>query len=83
MIPTARGSEPERDTRAKRRRSVARGGRLGQELAERSLGSLGVLPEPEPDLGVREPKLALRGLVQVGAGLEVVGGDAQLPREHP
>ena len=48
-----------------------------------SSASRGLVGQPELKLGVGDPELALVGVADLGAGLEVVGGDAQLLGEHP
>ena len=54
--------------------------RLVERAAQRRLDALG-LPEADRELEVREPKLARRGRIEIRAGLEIVGGDAELRRE--
>ena len=39
------------------------------------------LAEPDRELEVREPQLARGGRIEIGARLEIVGGDAELRRE--
>ena len=73
LLPDCR----ERDARAEGARRVGCGLRLGQELQQRRLASVAVA-EPHGQLEVREAELASRLGVELGAALEVVGGDGEL-----
>ena len=60
-------------------REVGVGLGLGEQLAER--GRVGVAVDPEAQLLLGEAQLAQLGAVELGAGLEVLGRDAELLRE--
>ena len=73
--------EADRDPGAARSDDVARLLCLGQQLAEPLVRRVGVLREAQVELGLRQPQLAELVLAHVRAGLQVLGGDAELPRQ--
>ena len=75
--------QPERDVRARGRDHVAGGHRCVAQRLELLLGFTRLVGEPELELGVGDAKLALVGVADLRAGLEVVGRDAELLGEHP
>ena len=83
VVPGVRGREPERDARARGGEGVPGFDRILQKAVELALGVGGVVREAQLQLGVGDPQLALLGVPDLGAGLEVVGRNAQLAREHP
>ena len=62
-------------------RDVARLLGLGEQLAEPLVCCAGVVGEAEVELRLRQPQLAQLVLAHVRAGLEVLGSDAELPRQ--
>ena len=73
--------EADRDPGAARGDDVAGLLGLGQQLAEPLVCRVGILREAQVELGLRQPQLAELVLAHVRAGLQVLGGDAELPRE--
>src|SRR4051794_28548559 len=83
VVPGPRFGEADCDARAERGGRVAGGNRLVEDLPEDVLRLFGVIGEPELELGIGEPKLALVDLPEVGPRFQVLDGDAELSRELP
>jgi hypothetical protein len=72
------GCEAERHAGARRGGYVPGANRFVEEPVESPCRFRGILREPQLELGVGDAKLALLALADLAAGLEVVGGDAEL-----
>ena len=82
MASGASRREPERDLGTGRRLRVTGPARFLEHLAQRVFGRGDLLAEPQAELGVGEPDLAILLVRRHRAGLEVLSRDAELARER-
>ncbi len=81
VVAAPGGLEPEHDSRPRRGRHVRLQLGVLEDLVDdaRVAGPV----EPQPQLLLGEAQLAQLGAAELGAGLEVLGRDAELLGEHP
>ena len=83
VVGQLRRREAEPDAGTGRRAEVPGVRRLLEQRAEDLARRFRLAADPQAELGVGLPELALVDVAELGAGLEVLGRDAEVAREHP